>query len=439
MLSKNNKINRMSFFSAAIVGFAVLPGTFAVPILMGKWGRKTTNIISIVPTVIGWLLVAAANSVTSLIVARLIQGFSMGLVSSLAPILIGEYSSPKYRGMFLSTISLSLSFGVVLVQLIGLWLSWQTTALFFAATGIIILGMVIFSPESPSWLIDQGRYEEGKRTFRWLRENDEEDELKKMIAANLILNESKGAKLTKKKVVNYLSYINKVVRKPEFYKPIIIMIHLNALLFWGGLIPFTAYPVDLIHLAIGPEADVSTAVISLGILRLISNVFTVYVTKKAKRRTLLLSTVGLVLIVLLTTAAYTFARTNGMLPYDSPYLGYTLLYIHMFSMAIGTQTLPFIIAGELYPLEYRSLASAISLLPNTPHFIFVLKSVPFLFKTVGLHGTYCLYGAIVGYCLVVTSVMLPETKDRTLLDIENEFKGQQFDGELKCTELLERD
>lgn len=382
-----------------------------------------------------------ANSIPLLLVARFLQGIAMGICSSLGPVLIGEYTSPHNRGAFLTMISLSISTGVLAVHTMGSYLSWQITALVCVCIAFIDLIIVIYSPESPSFLADQGRYEECRRIFRWLRGNNEEEELHRMIEAATIVREAKLEvninESIGKKIRNGLSYFRTTIKKKEFYKPIFIMIHIYILGQWAGANLLAAYTVDVFHHVVGSDVNVALLIISIDTQRIISNACAVYVIRKVKRRTMLFVTVGINLFAFLATAAYMYAKTHGMLPFDHPLIGVALIHIHMFSIATGTVPLPFIIAGELFPLEYRSLAGGISVLFLSVNLFITVKTVLFLFNTVGVHGAYCIYTGIVAYCLFIAWKFLPETKDRTLQDIEDEFRGRPLSPEeIKSAESL---
>jgi facilitated trehalose transporter len=292
---------------------------------------------------------------------------------------------------------------------------------------------VIYSPESPSWLADQGRYDDSRKVFRWLRGDKEEDELKEMIEASRIVNESKfdvdvNQSIVKKLRVN-VAYFNATIKKKEFYKPIFIMIHIYTLGIWAGASILASYTRDVFENVIGPGANIAVMIIMLDAQRIISNAVAVYVIKKIKRRTMLFATVGINLFAFVATAGYVYAKAQNMLPFDHPMIGILLIHIHMFSIATGTVPLPFIIAGELFPLEYRSLAGGISVFFLSFNLFITVKTFPVLLTSIGLHGLYLIYTGIVGYCLVIAGILLPETKDRTLQDIEDEFRGRPLSPE----------
>ncbi|KAJ0171201.1 hypothetical protein K1T71_013400 [Dendrolimus kikuchii] len=409
---------------AALPGLTLVAGNFIAPSIIARYGRKSANLISIIPLIIGF-----------------IQGLCMGMATSLGSALIGEYSSPNNRGAFLMTISASIAISVLAVHTMGSYLSWKITALICGIIALVDLVIVFLSPESPSWLAEQGRYEECRKIYRWLRGNNEEEELKRMIEASIIIKEAQADINVPKSIVKKLKlnlvYFSTTVQKKEFIKPIIIMIHIYTIAQWSGVNLMVPYAIDLFHKVVGRDVNIPLNIIALDSHRIIANILAVYIIKKMKRRTMLLATTTLNIFALITTAGYTYAKENHVLPFDSPIIGTLLIHIMMFAIATGTLPLCFIIAGEIFPLEFRSLAGGISVLFYSTHLFVSVKTIPNFLATLGIHGTYLLYSIILAYCLIVSAYFLPETKDRTLQDIEDEFRGRKLTiEELKSVQSL---
>lgn len=255
-----------------------------------------------------------------------------------------------------------------------------------------------------------------------------------MIEASEVVRESKvkaDESALLDKVQKSLIYFKDSIRKKEFYKPLIIMCHIYPLAMWGGVSILVVYIDDFIHATSG-DVNVHLWTISLDAQRIISNIFAIYIVKKIRRRTLLFTTAGIDVTALLTIAAYTYAKTHDMLPFDHPLIGFFLTHSMMFAIATGTLSLAFIIAGEIFPLEFKTLAGGISMLTYSASLFIALKTTPFWFANVGIDGTCCLSALVLCYCLMVAWFMLPETKDRTLQDIEEEFRGRPLAQEVKA-------
>lgn len=360
-------------------------------------------------------------------IGRVLQGLSYGMLMPVRSVVIGEYTSPVNRGAFLATISLSLSFGLFFVHLIGSFLNWQWTALICSFFSYISLIMTIYCPESPSYLVMKRKYYECKKAFRHLRGDIEEDELEQMIKARLVLEETEVTNMKFKEFV-------RILKKREFYKPVILVVHSYVLLKASGGPLFGAYAHEILTVMTGKNTDVNFWMVFSDGLRLLFSVAGIYVVRRYKRRPLLLTTGSLCVISLLCISFYIYLKTRGMLSYDATWITVLLISFFSFTMAIGMAPLPVTIAGEVFPIAHRAPAASISVISDCATIFLVLKTFSSLQVTIGLDGVYLLYAVIVIYLLLVMWIMLPETKGKTLQQIEEEFKGKPMI--LKETEVL---
>ncbi|KAL0809959.1 hypothetical protein ABMA28_010807 [Loxostege sticticalis] len=417
-------------YIASIVGIALIVGNFIITALLSFVGRKTAHILTIIPILTGWFLLALADSVAKLIAGRFLQGISMGMLGPLGSIIVAEMTEPKNRGAFLTFVSLSLTVGVLFGHSIGTYISWQQVALVSSFITFTSLILIIFAPESPSWLISQGRYEEAERIFHWLRGADEEqnEELESMINAQKSARKSSvaGQQLSiRVRTKRFFRYVNETFRKPEFYKPILIMLFLYIMFQFAGINVISSYALDIISQVVGPEANSKMLMVAMDINRLICNILAVFLMKNFKRRIVLFCSGASCILAYLGKAAFVYAKHSGQLPtaLEGQWLPILLLSIYMSSLTLGISSVPFAISGEIFPLEYRGLAGGISVLPLSLNFFIAVKSFPVLTSAIGLPLTYILYAGVVTFCLVFIFFLLPETKDRTLQEIEDTFRG----------------
>ncbi|KAM3959876.1 facilitated trehalose transporter Tret1-like [Aphomia sociella] len=414
---------------AAVPGFAIIVGNFIVPSTMSRFGRKKANIISVTIGIIGWICVVLSNTVNIMIAARFFQGVAIGMITTLGPVLIGEYTSPRNRGAFLMMISISISSGVFLIHTAGIYTDWKTSSYICICISVLTMIIVILSPESPSWLAEQGRYEECRKVFRYLRGYKEEDELEKLIAANEVADVRKEEAVSHvtfgEKMINSFKYLKGTVTQRVFYLPVFIMLHVFTMAQWSGINLMTSYLIELIEYVVGTNADVAMIVISVDIQRILSNIVGLVMVKKIRRKLLIFNTVGINIGTLLLIAGYVFAKQNDLLPYDHPYIGILLIHLQMFAIAIGALPMAYVLAGEVFPLQYKGLCGGISTFCMSMNLFTNMKTIVILFNTIGFPATYLLYSFVVAYCLTIVGIFLPETKDRTLIDIEEEFRGKK--------------
>lgn len=408
---------------AAVLGITQLIGSFVSPPIMEKWGRRIAHLAVTIPVLLGWFITMMATGYEALIMGRILQGLSIGMLSPLRSVLIGEYASPKNRGAFLTTVSLTQAFGILFVHLLGSFVSWQQTALvcvFFSFTSLV---MTLYSPESPSWLAMKGRYEECRDVFHWLRGNEEDDELEEMIYTRMLFE---NAKVTQKvgRKPNRVKSAMATIQKKEFYKPIILMIHAFVMVQFSGGTTMAAYSTRIITLIMGPSVNPHFWMIFLDTQRFISNSAAVFVINKIKRRTMIFATGGLCVLSQLFIAGYVYLKNQNLITYDHVWIPALLINVQFFTVATGMLPMPNVIGGEVFPLEYRSIGGSITQASMSVSFFVVLKTFPGLIDNIGIQGTYTLYACFLIYCLITISILLPETKGKTLQQIEDEFRGR---------------
>ncbi|KAL0859390.1 hypothetical protein ABMA27_010579 [Loxostege sticticalis] len=423
---------------AASPAISGLIGSSLAAVSMACLGRWISQIASITTLIIGWSSIIFAKDVAVILIGRFFHGLAMGSSIILTPIMVSEYASPRYRGAFMMFMGVLSGIYVLLSHTTALYLHWRTNAVIGAVIAIANLPVAIYSPESPSWLSAKQRYDDCRRAFRWLRGDDEEEELANMIKASEIshkLERDNSKPKSEMSIKNILIELKKMVLKKEFYKPIFVMMHAYVLGQWAGGHLFNTYIFDIIEYVVGKGHNEQA--MGLNINRLLGAILSTYIITKTKRKTMFLVFSGLNAMLLFITAAYAYAKSKDLLPFESPIIGLVFLHLLMFCITAGTLPLPYIIAGEVFPLKYKSISSGFCLALVFINTSAIVKSFPYLLSSIGIYGAFTMYGSIVSYCLLIAYLYLPETKDRTLQEIEEEMIGKPANMEdLKSVQSL---
>ncbi|XP_028044118.1 facilitated trehalose transporter Tret1-like isoform X2 [Bombyx mandarina] len=429
--------------TASLIGLSLCVGSIVCSLIMEIIGRKPAIIMSSVFTICGWISFSLASTFPVLLIGKIVQGISVGIGTTMGCILVAEYSSPKYRGSFIAAMPPAMLIGGLIAHSFGLFYGWHdlsTILIFFSLPGLIV---AVLSPESPSYLVVKGRYDECRKVFRWLREKSEDDEVEAMIKTHMILKQSKKNqelnffKLIKIKFI----YVVTAVKKRECRIPIIIMMHLSAINQFCGSIVQEMYALDIHNALYGTDTYMFKVITSLDLQRIIATVSAIYITSKLKRRSMLLIFVALTVIANVCIAGYIYARHHDLVWLDHMAIGIFLHHFHTFVIGTGCLPLAFIIGGEIYPLADKGFCVTICNVLSAAYMFVNIKSAPYLFTLIGVDGAYCLNALILVYSLIVIMVMLPETKNRTLQEIEDEFRGFAVVGnhedafDLRCNEI----
>ncbi|KPJ17588.1 Facilitated trehalose transporter Tret1, partial [Papilio machaon] len=405
-------------FTASILGLALISGILVAPFSLQKLGRKLTNQLSTLPAMGGWALLVAAKGPAALLASRSLQGFAMGLQAAAAPVTIAEYSSPKYRGAFLATIAFSFASGMLVAHIFGTLLYWRTAAVACGSFYVVSLILISIPPETPPYLASKGKNNECRKSFRWFRGGDEDSEKELEVLLN-----SQKKKLTPK--VAQFTFYRQMVTKPEFYKPTVIMMFMFVLFQISGMTVVPSYTVPMMEEVSGGTIEAYTSMLMVDVVRFITAVIACVVVNKLRRRTVLFLGIVISVVSLLTAALLLYLRDLGYIPERYKWTPVVPTLFYIFGKTLGILPIPWAIAGEIFPLAYRSIGSGISGMFLSIMFFVVVKTAPTSFRQIGINGTFCVYGICIAICGIFLYFLLPETKGKTLYEIECHFRGEK--------------
>lgn len=158
-------VNNGVFLSIASTVTICLPiGAFAIGPLMDFFGRKKMALITCIPFLVSWSLIASATCVEQIYLARIIAGISAGF-TTVSLIYVSEIAHPKFRPMLLSCNSVFVSLGILLISVCGLYFDWQTIAVINGGASVVSFLLILLIPESFHWLIYSDRSEEAKNAI----------------------------------------------------------------------------------------------------------------------------------------------------------------------------------------------------------------------------------------------------------------------------------
>ncbi|KAJ0184297.1 hypothetical protein K1T71_000720 [Dendrolimus kikuchii] len=408
--------DEMASWLTSIYGYTALPWIIILSILMRYIGRKKTFAIVATNSMVMFVAFYFSLTANQLLISELVQGITHGSTITLSVIVISEYSSPKYRGLFLTIKSATLLWGVWGSNTIGTFFHWKYIPVFGLCCTIYPFVTVYFWPESPQYLAIRGRYSECAVAHRWLKGSSSaaERELKNLIDSQIKLENKKGG-------INVRNYFN-FLSKRECYMPLLLSLLMVGQYILSGKFVFTLYSIEVIKKITNNER---TAYIGMLILDGVT-VFSMYVgcglARILKRRILLLISSIIGILFLFVLALYLYLVKLGIIE-ENKVLSVLFLSCFSLSISLGPMIMATSIYGELVPLRYKSSCVIIIAVSFNVVNATLLKLSPYIFKCFGMHGTFLFYGIAAGVCTFLIYLYLPETKDKTLQEIEEYFKG----------------
>lgn len=384
-----------------------------------KFGRKKAHLILSVPLLLGWIFIYFAFNLEMLLLGRILGGLSVGLMGPACSVYLSEMSDPKYRGLFLGTPSMALSIGILIIHVIGTFLSWRVTALVSCVVPFLCYLLMVMVPESPSWLLSKGKYDEAARAFKWLRgcSYDSDQEFRVMI------DKQKQAQLSEADHLPFWLKLRLNIRKPEFYKPFSIVFLCFFIMQLSGPNTMAFYSVNVMRDTLGSGINEYVAMIIIDLLRAFMSVVACILLKVAKRRFLaIFSGIGTVISLFSLSGYLTLAKMYPEVT-EFSWLSLLFLILYIIFISIGIFPLPWCVNGELLPLSMRGFGSSINTFFNFIWCFVVIKTAPEMFSSIGMEGTFLFYGIICLFGTILIFFCLPETKNKTLHEIEAHFQS----------------
>ncbi|XP_072744985.1 trehalose transporter 1-like protein [Anoplolepis gracilipes] len=415
-------IDQESWIAAASI-LPVAPGCWTGGFVAERFGRRTSLMLLYPIFCIGWLSMGFANSVHTLIAGRLLTGYCIGIHASIFPIYVSETSDPLLRGVLLGAVGLNLSIGILACHAMGTWLNWRTTAYICAVLPIISWIACIFSRESPMWLLGKGKIEEAKRSWIFLRGERSLEEFSLLETTRLV---EISEKRTRKR--SMLRSFVKPWSSRYFLKPFGIACLYFFVMQFAGANVMNFYCVEMLADISGrTHAYLITLVIDA--IRLIFGITMCVLLKTCRRRIMtFVSGFGVAVTLLSLSACLTFNIGR-------PWIPVILLVTYVALLPLGLTPIPWLLCGELFPRKFRGLGSGLASGFNFMCFFVVIKTMPAMIELIKPNGTFAIYGFV---ALIGTSVLyfvLPETRNKTLQEIQIFFNKKSHKSQIQNVEI----
>ncbi|KAG7651772.1 putative major facilitator, sugar transporter, major facilitator superfamily [Arabidopsis thaliana] len=375
-------------------------------------GRKGSLMIAAIPNIIGWLCISFAKDTSFLYMGRLLEGFGVGIISYTVPVYIAEIAPQNMRGGLGSVNQLSVTIGIMLAYLLGLFVPWRILAVLGILPCTLLIPGLFFIPESPRWLAKMGMTDEFETSLQVLRgfETDitaEVNEIKRSVASS-----------TKRNTVRFVD-----LKRRRYYFPLMVGIGLLVLQQLGGINGVLFYSSTIFESAGVTSSNAAT--FGVGAIQVVATAISTWLVDKAGRRLLLtISSVGMTISLVIVAAA--FYLKEFVSPDSDMYSWLSILsvvgvvaMVVFFSLGMGP--IPWLIMSEILPVNIKGLAGSIATLANW-FFSWLITMTANLLLAWSSGGTFTLYGLVCAFTVVFVTLWVPETKGKTLEELQSLFR-----------------
>ncbi len=397
--------------SSALVGAVV--GAAVNGVLADVYGRKKVIIATGTIFAIGSILCGFATSVSWLIAGRMILGLAIGMVNFVIPLYLSELSPQKVRGMLVSLYQLAITAGILFSYLINRIFAlseynwrWMLGAGLIPA--LILLIGISFLGDTPRWLISKKREDEAKEIFKKIEPNEDADKHIEEIKSTL----PKAVKASQKKKKVFESWMLIPVSVGIIIMFIQICTGINTIIYYTATIFKAAGFTDTI--------GALYATIGVGFVNFVMTFVAIFFTDKIGRKPLLYAGLsGMTISLFALGASFYFKNTLGLdLKWVS--VGSIVTFIACFAFSLGP--IAWILISEIMPLKIRGTAMSIATMSNFAFNFIIALIFPTLLETIGEAYTFWIFGFVGIFSLFYTYYYIPETKGRSLEQIEQNWK-----------------
>lgn len=398
------------------MGGAMLCGTLA-----DRIGRKRLLVAASVIFLLSSLAVGAARSFGFFLVARLVSGVGIGLASGLSPMYIAEVAPSAIRGKLVSLNQLTIVLGILAAQLTN-WLiadaipagstatqiaaSWNgLTAwrwMFWAAivpSGVFFV-LAFLIPESPRWLTMKGRERQALGILTRIGGGAyAETELHAVREANAADASQGGLRLLLSRPYRRVLVIGLVV---AFFQQ------------WCGTNVIFNYAQEIFQAAGYEIGDVLFNIVVTGIANVAFTIVAIFTVDRWGRKALMMLGAGGLCGIYLTLGTCYYLQASGFFM-----IVLVVAAIACYAMTLGPCT--WVLLSEIFPNRVRAVAVATSTFALWVGSSTLTYTFPLLNRALGSYGTFWIYSAVCLAGFIFMARMLPETKGRSLEQLEHEL------------------
>lgn len=400
--------------SCALVGCVI--GAMFAGSLSDRIGRKKVLMISAFAFAISSLGIMLPLGMNWFIFFRLIGGIGIGIASMLSPLYISEIAPANIRGRLISIYQMGIVLGILLIYFVNAWIagmhneSWNIDSGWRWMFGSGLLPSLLFIilllnvPESPRWLAQQNRFDEAEDVLTKVNGADKAREELNTIRASMKEDTETSFGILLQPGLRYILFIG------------IILAILSQV---TGINAIMYYAPEIFKSSGDGSSSALMQTVLVGVINTLFTIVAIkYVDKWGRKKLLLLGAAGMTICLAVVGAAFHFGFNQGPL-----ILIAILAYIACFAISLGPLT--FVVIAEIFPNHVRGRAMSVAIFFLWVAVFAVSQTFPMLQSSVGPAVTFWIYMLMSLIAFFFVWRLVPETKEKSLEEIEQFWKNKR--------------
>lgn len=394
--------------SSMLVG--AIFGSGASGPLSDKLGRRKLVFIISIVFIIGALILSFAQSMIVLVIGRFIIGLAVGGSTAIVPVYLSEMAPTDTRGSLSSLNQLMITIGILASYLVNYAFAdmeaWRWMVGLAVVPSVILMIGVYFMPESPRWLLEHKSEKAARKVMAITRKQGEIDK-----------------EIDEMKEIIHISESTWTVLKSIWLRPVLVIgcifallqqiIGINAIIYYA--------PTIFSQAGLG-DATAILGTVGIGSVNVIVTIFAIMIMDKIDRKKLLITgNIGMVSSLLIMA---TLVWTIGLDSTVGAWIIVACLTMFIVFFAFTWGPILWIVLPELFPMRARGAATGIATLSLSIGSLLVAQFFPMLTSVMGIEQVFLIFAVIGIFAMIFVIKYLPETRGRSLEEIEVDLRNR---------------
>lgn len=413
-----------SFMEGVVVSsllFGAIIGSAGAGWLADKIGRRKAIAIIALLFIVGSIGSAVALGVPTLILARIINGIGVGGSMAIVPVYMAELAPTHIRGKLTALYQLALTSGILASyfsnHLLAPMEAWRWMLAVSAVPGILILAGLIFMPESPRWLLRRNEVVKAREVMKLFRNPTEvEAEIKAV------------QQVDREEDVGETAFS---ILKMKWVRPMLIIAVMVGVFQQIVGINAVIYYAPTIFASAGMENAASTlGTMGIGVANVLMTIVAIMTVDKLGRKKLLnIGGLGMsVSLIVLSSILFTVGLND-----TTAWLTVAFLALYVMSFAVSWGAVAWVIIPELFPLKARGAGTGLAIMGMSSANLVVTLVFPMLLDLVGIAWMFTAFAVIAAASVGFVKFFVPETKGRSLEQIETDMRPSKKSSYVKTS------